>query len=1216
MNYTVEQEQAISLRDRDILVSAGAGAGKTRVLVSRIADMIVDQSRTVRADQFLVMTFTNAAAAEMRERIHQELDERLDKNPENRYLLKQIHLLKQADISTVHSFCSRLLRTHFSEAGIDPAFRVGEDGEMKLLREQAMAELMEEAYQKHDQGFLDLVEAYAPEKDDTPITEMIESLYTFSRSFPDADRWYQQIFEIYRNTSDEEDFEQSFYVQNTIRYARRVINRHRRAMESFGERVPSEDWQDKFYLSYQNDLKVMDDLLACQTYQDWYGEIATAKLGKKPTNSKRTPFLYDSSYKNLRDRLKEDLKKLQKSIFWAPMEDITDQCQKTKPYVEELIQLTQRYEEIYFADKQDQNVYDFDDLEHLSMKLLVKGYDQDGKPVPTEIALSLQERYREIFVDEYQDTSLLQETLIEVLHDQTKNELFVVGDVKQSIYRFRQARPDLFLNRYDSYLPYDEKNQDSKSGVRIELRDNFRSQPNVLHLCNDFFHKLMTRDFGGIDYDESVELRKGVGGPMESGTTKSEVDLLIEDEEKDEIDGDTEFITVETAMIARHIRKLVEDGYHYSDIVILLRSAKGWSDKMADLLTGWGIPAAAESKTGYFQTIEVSLVLSYLSVIDNVYQDIPMASVLLSSIGQFSEDELSRLEIEIDIRERRRYYLYDYLEKYLSEGKDTVLLEKTRHFLTLLHHFQEKKKETPLSDLIWEIYQKTGIYYDVQLLPEGERRKENLLMLLKKAEDYERTVFRGLFYFLRYINQLKTYELDYGLAPAAGGEEDLVKVMTIHSSKGLEFPVVFAAGFEKQFNRQDEKKQMLLHPRFGVGLDYIDLKNRERHGSAIKDMIRHQIRQESMEEELRVLYVAMTRAKEKLILSSVVSKKAVDSLLESRVKDKETANSTLDWMLGCLKDTGPFQKFLNARRASEEERIADDSPYELNIYHYHELTPYLEDKEEVTKAQTLSDFLDSYAGEESLPIIERAFAYQYPYQEDTRLKRKYSVSELKRVSMTEIPSENTWEESETTDYKKEDLEEEIPVPNFLKEEEIPQKPAVGANRGTIVHKVFELLPFHKIKTRGDLSEALDVIEKDYPPAKTVNRRFLEEGAAALLFSPTGELLRKEEAKGNVFREQPFTVGIPADELDPEKESRELIVIQGVIDCYLLTERGILLLDYKTDYLKKGEESTLLDRYQSQMLYYKLALEQITGIRVDKVLIYSVYLRKFIPVLFD
>ena len=825
----------------------------------------------------------------------------------------------------------------------------------------------------------------------------------------------------------------------------------------------------------------------------------------------------------------------------------------------------------------------------------------------------------------------------------------MVGDVKQSIYRFRQARPDLFLSRYERYRRQEkeedtqkkqgeeaEKSAGEEEGVRIELRDNFRSVPGVLHFCNLVFESLMDRQFGGVDYTGEIALRPGQGGPMEKEEEQSEMLLLVEDEEKAQLAVEVNTVEAETALIARRIRELLEEGYTYDEMVILLRSGAGRAEFMAEWLNHAGIPAVCESHTGYFQTREVQLVLNYLAIVDNVYQDIPMASVLLSSIGGLTEEELASLRVLTSIPTRQEYAFYDLIEIYLEEGEDAELRKKLACFQELLLYFRRKKKELPLHTLLWEIYEKTGIFYQVQMLPEGEVRKENLLMLLKKAEDYEKTVFKGLFYFLRYMEQLRTYEVEIGSASPREEGSGMVRIMTIHKSKGLEFPVVFVSGLSRQFNLMDGNGPVLFHPEMGVGMEYVDLSARTHHASLLKKAIREQMRKETLEEELRILYVAMTRAQRKLILTGTAK--------AEKIEKAQPAGGTPERPERLSEKITPEQSVTEPGKGdtlSLEKRLAARSFMDwllpllpklpVKKVHFHELEGEFGGTEEKKRPLSLEEYMQKEEMQVDISPVKKAFSFVYPHREAAGWKRKYAVSELKKLSMMPLAGEEeeALPEGEGllipgglsggtagTAAAAETVlpEEEVPKPRFLSEEE-PE--VVGAARGTIIHKILELLPFGEVCTKKELFEALARIEKQYPDCARISMKAVYRGLEQLLFSEIGEKLRQMDQAGALRKELPFTVGLPSSLFHKEDrdsaQEEEMIVVQGVIDACGETPEGLWLFDYKTDYISEGEEGLLLDRYKTPMLYYKTALEQILRKKVIHSYIFSFSLEKYLEI---
>ena len=1181
MNYTKEQEQAIFLRGKNIMVSAGAGAGKTRVLVSRMAELIMDKEHPIEADRFLVMTFTNAAAAEMKERIGTELEERLEKDPDNLYLRKQIRKIRQADISTIHSFCNHLIRTHYNELAIDPSFRIGEEGELFLLRQQAVEQVLEEAYASGRESFLQFVEAYAPGKNDTVLEEMIEDLYHFSRSFPNADGWFEKTGKEAVILAGKDGWDTSTAVTLLLSKAQKESLQIQEELYQLLESV-TEDAPEKYTGLLQEMKEYIDSLTQAKDYNSYYKVLSQKSISSFPRAAKKEKEweLYEE-VKEFHQKVREQINSQKENVFTAPAEELQREAAVIYPLLEEYMALTKRFAEIYFLCKKEKNVYDFDDLEHFALELLVESYDEQGAAQPSETAKELSKKYKMIFVDEYQDTNLVQETILEMLLNKKHNSLFTVGDVKQSIYRFRQARPDLFLRRKDQYI------SQADAGVSIELRDNFRSAPGVLTFTNYIFSQLMEKEFGGVDYNEKTALRPGDGGPMMQDEETSEI-LFFQKDSASALKEVPEDILAESAVICKRIKELIEEGYHYGDMVILLRSGAGRMEPMAEFLEQEGIPVSCDNKTGYFQTREIIVMLNYLSIVDNIYQDIPMASVMLSSIGKFTEEELVKLRVLIEEPVRGKYTLYDFMRLYMQEGTEEELKKKIRDFLMNLLYFRQQKKEQPLSTLLWDIYERTGFYYDVQLMPDGEKRKENLLMLLKKAEDYEKTVFKGLFYFNRYMKQLKSYEIEMGEAGTSMEEEDVVKIMTIHKSKGLEFPVVFVSGLSKKFNRMDLNKAVLCHPELGIGMECVNTTLRFHHPSLMKKAIQEKAWKDTLEEEMRILYVAMTRAKRKLILTGLIKSEELEAGMRASIQaQKWRAGSMMDWILPIM---------------AEQFQNTDKIWLKARLFSWSDIEELFNAREREEAAFSYRHFMEEYVEGQDSSLIKKAFSHVYPNMEATKWKRKYSVSELKSLSQITLPNE------ESIVYEPD--EEERIIPQFLKEE---QEEVGGAAKGTIVHKIMEMLPFAKIQTKKQLFDWIADLEQSYPESKQISAKWLYRGIEAFLFSEQGEKIRKMDEAGKVKKELPFTVGLPVSLINQDTEAEDTVVVQGVIDACADMGNHLCLIDYKTDQIKEGEEQQLLDRYGNQMLYYKAALEQILEKRVSEIYLYSFSLKKFISV---
>ncbi|MBR0381643.1 MAG: UvrD-helicase domain-containing protein [Eubacterium sp.] len=1191
MNFTREQEYAINLRDENIMVSAGAGAGKTRVLVSRLIGRMLDGHDPVDADRFLVMTFTKAAAAEMKERIAGELSRRLREDPGNRLIRRQMLTVRRADFCTIDSFCSRVVRMHYHTLDIDPSFRIGEKGELYLMGQEVLQEVLEESYRKGGQDFKDFADTYVTGKDDYILEDMIMRMHTFTESLPDARDWFDR-----QNASSPQE-QTARQTEALLQFAKEEILMVRSGLDRLKDCfLPGMD-EGPFGDDYRKMCRDAEGLLGAEDYDSYRTLLNGIHFDRIPgytAKMKKTlgEWPAKDSYKAVRDRMKKVISDQKESLLMADGKELLAENTRLGHLFKEYCRLALDYEDRLLERKKENNVYSFSDIAHLALSLLVDHYDDRGRPVPSKTAEELASRYVEIYVDEYQDVNLIQETILLALSDPEKNSLFTVGDVKQSIYRFRQARPDLFLNRadtgtdLDSYL--EEGGTGKGNGVLVTLRDNFRSSPGVIDGINYCFRALMRRDFGGADYDDQTELHAGLTEYGDPGSC--EMLFFVKDDESDAVEELPEPVLLEAAMIEDKIRSLREEGYRYGDMAILARSGKDRMEALSDYLEKKGIPVLCESRTGYFETREVSLVMNYLSVVDNACQDIALTSVLLSSMASFTEEDLVHIRLFTEMPDGREPYLYDQLCLYRTSGSREDLREKAGRFLDLLHEFRQEKKEVPLVTLLWDIYLKTGIYYDVLLLPDGKARRENLRMLLHKAEEYEKTIYKGLFYFIRYMRQMKEYDIDMDMGTSSESTEDRVRIMTIHKSKGLEFPVVFLCGMSTGFNFRDASGMVLFHPILGAGLEYLDPVLRIRHAGAGKSLIARQLKKDTVEEELRLLYVAMTRAQERLILTATVNEKKLDSAEDG--SGPQAARCFADWILPLAED------------ACEKNVMTK------KLYHWNMIANRFAAEAGEGGISSVEAILSGQADPEDKAAVEKAFSYVYPYREMTEWKRKYSVSELKRLSGIPLPEE-TPRESLLADIE----ETEIELPAFLKasDEDETAFRLSGAMRGTLVHQAMELLPFEKIHDRQDLVSALAELTDQWKQIGKLNRSYLEKCAAGFLFSPEGEEIRRLSALGRVYKETPFTIAVPAGEVYEGTDSSEPVIIQGIVDLYCRTEEGLWLIDYKTDMVEPGDEGLLLDRYRKQMLYYEIALSAITGLPVTRIDLYSTSLGHFIPV---
>lgn len=1185
MGWTTEQQQVIDLRNRNLLVSAAAGSGKTAVLVERIIQKILDKQHPVDIDRLLIVTFTNAAAAEMRERIGAAIEKALEQEPENVHLQKQQTLLHNAQITTIHSFCLYVIRNYFHRIELDPDFRVAEEGELKLLKSDVLDAVLESYYEQENPEFLALSETIATGKTDEPLKEAILKLYEFAMSYPWVEQWLEDCKAPYQVKSLEE-FETLPLAKELEIYLGELAGQWKAQMEKCRNISMEADGPQMYTPLLEQEAAAMGQVVSCSTYQQYYEAIRGISFGRLPGARK---FEGDVQKKDqvqkLRNEVKASVKKITEQFFFQAPEMIVEELGKNEPIVAMLIEVTLTFEKAFSKKKREKNMLDFNDLEHFALQILV---DKETKE-PTKTAVELQKNYEEIMIDEYQDSNYVQETILKSVAGEAQNcnNMFMVGDVKQSIYRFRMARPELFMEKYHTYTSKESDNQ------KIDLHRNFRSRPQVLETVNDVFYKIMKEDIGNITYDPQAALYPGAQfKEAEPGMFDTEV-LVIEPDSENQ---DTKERELEAKAVGNNIRKLMrhqlvtdkETGelrsVRYSDMVILLRSLNGWSDTFVKILGEMGIPVKATTGTGYFSAMEVQTALNLLRVLDNPRQDIPMAAVLASPIVGLNGEELAIIRTEFPKQKFYEAVMQYRLEEDSQEKKTALSEEKQKRlikFLELLEKYRFKISYTPIHDLLYQVLEETGYMAYVYALPGGEVKKANLEMLIEKAIAYENTSYRGLFHFIRYMEQLQKYEVDFALADV-GEQENVVQIMSIHKSKGLEFPVVFVSGLGKMFNTQDIREKIVLHPQLGIGMDYLDVKRRVKTPGITRQFLARKTGMENTGEELRVLYVAMTRAKEKLILTGTM-KKAEEKL--AGMMSVEMADGFLSFLtrLG----TNTFLSFLLQAFFCYGEK------YPITILKQAELEKE-EEKQVVTDTLTQLEVLAQLQQRDEIQAeqIERRLSYEYPFVEEEDMKTKVSVSEIKHRAMDRIMAEETME----TEQKAE-KEFEHYIPAFM---EGVQEENLGAKRGTATHRILECYDF--TKEPEELASQLEqmVEEKLVEPemVELVDKNKLQK----FLESSLARRMQQAAKNGKLYREKPFVMGETAKDVLVDSKSQEMVLIQGIIDVFFEEEGEMVLLDYKTDRIRTGKE--LAERYRAQIQLYKSAIERATGKKVKEQLLYS------------
>ncbi|MEY8422552.1 helicase-exonuclease AddAB subunit AddA [Lachnospiraceae bacterium 38-14] len=1191
MEWTDDQKKVITLRDRNILVSAAAGSGKTAVLVERIIGRILDKNHPVDIDRMLVVTFTNAAAAEMRERIREAIEKELVKDPSNENLLKQSSLVHHAKITTIHSFCLYLIRNYFHHIDLEPDFRMGEEGELNLLREDVLSELLIEKYEEGEEAFFHFVETFATGKNDDALKDLVLKLYHFANSHPWPKEWLSGLITPYE-ISGEEALKKAPWMEKTMEYLGFLFEGLLKIAEENVQLTKENDGPEYAKTVAEHDRDLVESLISCDSYGKLGKYLSALSFDRMP--SKRG---YQGSEEKLellkenREEIKDCIKKIKAQFFFADAEVSLKRIGDMRPAMEEMASLTELFMDKYAAKKREKNMLDFDDLEHFALKILI---EEESREL-TEAAKECQNLFEEVMVDEYQDSNLIQEEILGAVSKESAGEYnrFMVGDVKQSIYRFRLARPEIFMEKYDRYEKEDSQNQ------KIELHQNFRSRKEVLDCTNEIFYRIMGKDLGNVAYDEDAALKPGADYPDTEG---GKPELLLADEEEELLKeaGIRDFIWLEAEVVAAKIRKLMENQQiwdkdakefrrlKYSDIVILLRSFGTYGETFLEVLSQRGIPAHASSKTGYFQTQEILTILNFLRVLDNPCQDIPLAAVLRSFFGGFSDEELAVLKSGGGGRAFHLCFLYPDKDSLPEE-----LFVKVQEMQKKITYFRDLVTELPVHELLYRVLRETGYLCYAMSMPAGIQRKANIEMLLEKAAAYESTSYKGLFHFIRYIDRLQKYEVDYGEAEIVSENADAVRIMTIHKSKGLEFPVVFVSGTGKKFNRQDARSTLVVHPELGAAVDYINPFTRVKGGSLYKKAVAKQLDLENLGEELRVLYVALTRAEEKLIITGIRkdAKKEIEKIKlkqEIKLNEKEPlsfleragADCYLDWILPVL---------------------SGQVKYPMEVWGTQQLVMD-EIEKQVHKTQGMEElFCHREAPEEwADKIVEEKLSYRYPYEKETSRKGKYSVSELKHRAIEAMAGEEPdfaeplFPEAEIVPY----------IPVFMSgEKEVNQ----GALRGSAMHRAVECLPIEILSKNPNLREVLnEEIEKillDGHLSKEMGELLRREKLVKFYESDLAERMKQAALLGQLYKERPFVMGKPADEVEHDK-SDTIILVQGIIDAFFEEEGEIVLLDYKTDVVDTREE--LAERYRMQLNLYEEALFKKLKKKVKEKLIYSFY----------
>lgn len=1247
--WTDEQLLAIETRGKNLLVAAAAGSGKTAVLVERIIKIITDDNNPVDIDKLLVVTFTNAAASEMRERIGDAISKKLEEIPDSKMLQRQLALLNKSNITTIHSFCLDIIKNNFHLIDLDPGFRIGDETECTLIKQDVLIELFEDKYDKEDEGFLNLIEAYCTNRGDERLKEIVLKLYNFSMSGPWPSVWLREKAQEFNINSLDELEKASWYkvlkesLYLDLNNAKNGLDEAIKICEEDSDLAP-------YLLTLKPELNGIENAINSlnldleQIYKavkdiEFAYRIKTVKKGIGDELDKK-------KVKSLRDDVKKKINQIKGGVFSISLDETLNGIKNMYPIIKSLTELVIEFSDRYVKKKMERVILDFNDLEHLCLKILTCN-DENGEVYASSVAQKFREKFEEVLVDEYQDSNNVQETIISMVSrkDLDNPNVFMVGDVKQSIYRFRQAKPELFLEKYNSY-----SEEDNKKNRKIMLYKNFRSREEVIKGVNFIFKSLMSKTVGEFDYTDKEALNLGasydeinkdnvyfqdnefidldkieVSGALElhildksSDFEDGKNEINDEDDKENDNEEDLSAVAIEARIIAKRIKELINpsDGkcfmvfdknlnryrkITYKDIVILLRSTKNWADTIVEELSFGGIPVYADINTGYFQTIEIRTIMSLLHIIDNPMQDIYTIASMRSPIFAFTSEELA----DIRILNRDNYFylnVKDIAEDVYDERINKSLKDKCAYFIEKIGGWREKSLYMPIDEFLWYLYSDTSYYGYVGAMVNGIQRQANLRILFQRAKQYEQTSFKGLFNFINFINKLRKSSGDLGTAKILGENEDVVRIMSIHKSKGLEFPVVFLSGCGKQFNLRDINDSLLFHEELGIGADCIDVKKRIRYTTLQKYAIKKKFELETLSEEMRILYVALTRAKEKLIITGSSSnlQKDIDACYKAGVKGFNKVipsellkqKSYLKWIMTALikhKDGDILRQGKN-----EFVEISDDlSSWKINFYKKSDFG--VENVGDSIEKKNISILSLNYSNFEVDEEIRKRLEFRYKYRDVCSVPSNISVSDIKKAEeeIFEPQAENLF--SEEKNRKK---------PKFI----IEEKGLSKAEKGTAMHFVMQKLDLNKVNLLNEIKEQIKnmfekgLITKDEEESINIFKiyKFFKSNLGK-------RLLKAYKENKQVFRELPFITEIPVKRIDKDLIDKifnnEKLRLQGIIDCFFEEDDGIVLLDYKTDYVENGKEKEILDKYKVQIDLYTETLERVIGKKVKERYLY-------------
>ncbi len=1206
LTFTDAQWKAIWAKGKDVLVSAAAGSGKTKVLITRMIEKVLDENDPIDVDELLVVTFTNASAAEMRHRMAEALEEAIAEKPESVHLRRQLNLLNKAQISTLHSFCLNVVKQYAYLLDIDPGFRISDSTEAALLRDDTIGEVLEEAYSaENPESMYRLADSFTSDRNDQSIETLIDRLYDYSRVHPSPEQWLRLLpaqYEIGGITSiDELAFIEplKMAIRHSLEEAAALTNDMKRI-------ALMPDGPEPLAATAEADLMWIEEAKRRITECGWeetyafFGSLKWVKAGTIRKDSCDEELAKRA--KALRDAVKKIINTLKESYFTRTPARLLEEIRLMAPAMHTLIDLVVEFGKRYEQVKIDRGIVDFSDLEHYALRIL--STEEEGVLTPSDIATDYRNRFAEVLVDEYQDVNLLQETIIQLVKrgGEADGNLFMVGDVKQSIYRFRLAEPMLFLGKYGRFTE-----TDGEQGLKIDLNANFRSRKEVLDATNYVFAQVMGARVGEIDYDEAAALKYGANY-SEKAVTAGLTLLYDEEEEQDDEGESLKSSQAEARFMIKKIQNLLESGaevtdafsdkkrpMEYRDIVILMRSMT-WSGEIAEEFKLAGIPVYAELSHGYFDALEVMIMLNTLRVIDNPYQDIPLASVLRAPFIGMTENELAQVRLTA-----KNEPFYEALKRFYTTGGAGIASQtqqKLQRFFNQFEDWRNLSRRGSLSELIWQVYADTHYYEMVGAMPNGKQRQANLRALHDRAIDYEKTSFRGLFRFLRFVDRMRRRGDDLGAARSLSEKENVVRIMTIHSSKGLEFPYVFIAGAGRKFNKMDFNEPYLFDQHFGLAVKAIDPDNRIMYTSLPFLAMKEKKELEMRAEEMRVLYVAMTRAKEHLeIIASVKDiEKTIVKWQDAQLIEpgkmlpeytRSRANGYMDWIGPAIARHADFEKF---GVISSGQLIDDSSKWQIDALPISALTGPLEEAEDPAELPTEVKVLEK-ADDAILAEVQRRFDARYPFQASVAKRSKQAVSELKRIALLELQADEDPFIDKSTEVSNAYLHDR---PAFMK-----SKVLSAAEIGTAMHTIMQHIDIRQVNDAVQVAECV----KDLTARQllTMEEAEMVDTQTIVHFFKSSFAKRLMESE-QVMRELPFTYAYDGADGDYQ-------ILQGIADCLFKEPDGWVLLDYKTDRIQgrfdadEAIDTEMHKRYGIQLNLYRQAIEEIVGIDIKEMVLY-------------